>query len=518
MKATSIFNDVLGPVMRRPSSSHTAGSHRIGTLARSLLGDEPLSARFVFDADGSYFQVFREQGADLALAAGLMGWPITDERFAKALEHAAAHGLRVEFDSGTLEDAGHPNAVDITLQAASGRSLRARASSTGGGRILFSSLESRPVELTGEFHEVLLEADRDAAAAARRILDIEGTPPAAALSETRIEKGMLLVHCSLHDAPAGETIDRLRALPGLRRLWTAPPLLLVQRGEPLFSSAAEMTALAAKKGWSLGRLGLAYESRLLGITETEATAEMRRRLDVMTASVREGLRDESVHMRLLKPSAGRIMRAEAKGKLAVGGLHTRAAARAMAVMHVNGSDGILCAAPTGGGGGALPGVVVTLMEDRDLTVDQAVAALFAAGAIGVVVGERATFAAEVAGCQVEIGAAGAMAAAAVVEAACGTPRQAANAAAVSFQNTMGSVCDLVQGIVEIPCHTRNAAAASSAFVCADLVLGGYENGVPLDETVDTVLAVGKMLPPELRVTARGGLAKAPSAETMKRLR
>ena len=83
----------------------------------------------------------------------------------------------------------------------------------------------------------------------------------------------------------------------------------------------------------------------------------------------------------------------------------------------------------------------------------------------------------VAGCQVEIGAAGAMAAAAVVDAAGGSVSEAADAAGIAFQNTMGSVCDLVQGIVEIPCHTRNAVAASSAFVCADLVMGGYAFGL-----------------------------------------
>ena len=128
---------------------------------------------------------------------------------------------------------------------------------------------------------------------------------------------------------------------------------------------------------------------------------------------------------------------------------------------------------------------------------------------------RATFAAEVAGCQVEIGAAGAMAAAAVVEAMGGTATQACHAAAIAFQNTMGSVCDLVQGMVEIPCHTRNAVAAANAFLCADIVLGGYLNPVPLDETIDAVYAVGLMLPSELRCTAKGGLAIAPSASSMK---
>jgi L-serine dehydratase len=89
-----------------------------------------------------------------------------------------------------------------------------------------------------------------------------------------------------------------------------------------------------------------------------------------------------------------------------------------------------------------------------------------------------------------------------------------DAAAVAFQNSMGSVCDLVQGLCEIPCHTRNAASASGAFICADLVLGGYKNPIPLDETIDAVLAVGKTMPRELRVTSLGGLAAAPSAKKL----
>ncbi len=197
--------------------------------------------------------------------------------------------------------------------------------------------------------------------------------------------------------------------------------------------------------------------------------------------------------------------------LAGGGLHARAAARAMAALHVSNSGGVVCAAPTGGSAGVLPGVMVTLAEEKGLTGEKAALALLAASAVGLLVARRATFAAEVAGCQVEIGVAGAMAAAAVVEASGGSAAQAADAAAVALQNTMGSVCDLVQGLCEIPCHTRNAVAASSAFVCADLVLGGYRNPISLDDTIDASYAAGCMLPAELRCTARGGLAVTPSA-------
>jgi L-serine dehydratase len=77
------------------------------------------------------------------------------------------------------------------------------------------------------------------------------------------------------------------------------------------------------------------------------------------------------------------------------------------------------------------------------------------------------------------------------------------------------VCDPVGGFVEVPCHTRNAIAASSAFVNADLIIGGYDNPIPFDETVDAIYSVGKMMTWELRCTAMGGLAVCPSAMKFK---
>jgi L-serine dehydratase len=278
-----------------------------------------------------------------------------------------------------------------------------------------------------------------------------------------------------------------------------------------------MVEMAEKRNCSLGEIAIAYEAELLGIPEADVVAEMGRRFEVMRSAVHRGLEENLPTMQLLEPSARQIFRSEADGRLPIGGLHTRAAARAMAVMHVNGGMGVVCAAPTAGSAGVIPGVMVTMAEELDLDEKVIARSMFAAAAIGLVVAMRATFAAEVAGCQVEIGASGAMAAAGVVEAFDGGARHAADAAAIAFQNTMGTICDPVQGIVEIPCHTRNATAASSAFVCADLIMGGYSNPISLDETVDAVYEVGKMLPPELKCTALGGLAQTPSGLLMPRI-
>lgn len=516
MASISIFNDVLGPVMRGPSSSHTAASFYIGRLLRHLLGEEPASARFSFDPHGSVGRVYQGQGVDLGLASGLLGWEIIDDRFEQALQHAASHGLHLEFVLARLPDADHPNTLMAVIQSREGHTLHATAKSVGGGAVVLNLLDGWEVEFTGNAYEVALEAEKGVEPSVREGLAGMKSPCEAA--ERREAGKRIFLHQSFLDPPDPDSLSRLKSLPGVHKVWTAPPLFSLKRGKPLFRSAGEMVDLAGREGWSLGRAALAYEAELLRKPEKEIAAEMERRFHIMRKAVRQGMEDHRIRMQLLRPSAGRIFRAEAEGRLALGGIHSRAAARAMAVMHENCSMGVVCAAPTGGAAGVLPGVVVSLWEEKEVPLEKIVSALFAGSAVGVVVAERATFAAEIAGCQVEIGAAGAMAAAAVVEAAGGSARQAADAASIAFQNTMGSVCDLVQGIVEIPCHTRNAVAASSALVCADLILGGYENPIPLDETVDAVYAVGKMLPPELRVTSRGGLAATPSALRMKRLR
>ena len=514
MTAISIFNDVLGPVMRGPSSSHTAAPYHIGRLAREFLGEVPTTATFTFDPGGSIAEVYREQGSDLGFAAGVLGWSLADERFSQALDLAEAEGIHITFQVARLAEDDHPNAVRIQLRSGSGRQLELLAKSIGGGALVFSRVAGWPVHITGNAHEVLLEVKPQAEGQIRHKLDEDK----GGQVRRQERDGRVLLHARRYAPLSEQTSLWLQASPDVRGLWAAPPSFFAQRGEPLFASGAEMLTLAESHGQSLAQVSLAYEAALLGLSERDVLAEILRRFDVMQQAVQRGLSDDPGRMQLLRPSARAIYQSEAQGRLAVGGLHTRAAARAMAVMHVNGGMGLVCAAPTAGSAGTLPGVVVTLVEDLGLDRDDAARALLAASAIGLVVGMRATFAAEVAGCQVEIGAAGAMAAAAVVEAAGGTARQAADAAAIAFQNTMGSVCDLVQGIVEIPCHTRNAVAASSAFVCADLILGGYRNPVPLDETVDAVFAVGKMLPRELKVTALGGLAMAPAAQALPRLR
>ena len=508
---TCVFNDVLGPIMRGPSSSHTAGSYHIGLVTRQLLGAVPKKITISFDPDGSYGNTYVQQGVDQAFVTGLMGWKQTDEIFTVALPTAQKSGVQVDFNLISIPQADHPNYVILEIEDKNGQGLEVEAKSVGGGTFKIVSVDGYEVNLDGKTYETLLQMVPEVESS---ILELVRTNYETVNIITSPEKNNKVTVQLRSTTPIAS--DKLSQHPAVKNIRQAQPVYYTQKSSAPFGSAEGMMSFSAKNNYSLGQTVLEYEKKILGLSETEAIAEMLRRYGVMKRSVADGLKNENVNMLLLEPTAGKIMSSIKDSRVAIGGLHARAGAAAMAAMHSCNSRGVVCAAPTGGAAGTLPGILTALAEEYSISDRKMALMMFAAGGIGLILAIRATFAAEVAGCQVEIGAAGAMGSAAVVEFAGGTALQACDAAAISFQNTMGSVCDLVQGMCELPCHTRNAVAASSAFTNADMVMGGYINHINLDETIDAVYSSGLMLPKELRCTARGGLALAPSAQTLTR--
>jgi len=141
----SIFNNVLGPIMRGPSSSHTAASVRIGLLGKNLLGEKVKKAVFTFDPDGSLATTYRGQGSAMGLAGGLLGIDISDQNLVKAEEICLRQGIELVFLIEQLE-ARHPNTYGIELTGVSGRIIRFTALSTGGGIVRLVELQGEPVE------------------------------------------------------------------------------------------------------------------------------------------------------------------------------------------------------------------------------------------------------------------------------------------------------------------------------------------------------------------------------------
>ena len=189
----------------------------------------------------------------------------------------------------------------------------------------------------------------------------------------------------------------------------------------------------------------------------------------------------------------------------------RAITYAMAVLEVNASMGLIVAAPTAGSSGVVPGLLLALQEQYHISDERLLDGLFNAGALGYLAMRNATVAGAVGGCQAEVGVAAAMAASAAVELMGGQPQQCLDAASTVLMNMLGLVCDPVGGLVEYPCQSRNAAGVANALIATELALSGVPQLIPFDEMLAAMYAVGRRLPAELRETALGGCAAAPSA-------
>jgi len=205
----------------------------------------------------------------------------------------------------------------------------------------------------------------------------------------------------------------------------------------------------------------------------------------------------------------------AGGRPLCGELIGKAMARALSCSESNASMGRICAAPTAGACGILPAALLTAGEFFEKDDDALVDALLTASGVGAVIARNATISGAEGGCQAECGAAAAMAAAAIVEMAGGSPETCFDAAAIALQNIMGLVCDPIAGLVESPCSLRNASGVVNAMLSADLALSGVHSVVPFDEVVEAMYSVGRMLPTDLRETALGGVAKTPTGKSIR---
>lgn len=251
-------------------------------------------------------------------------------------------------------------------------------------------------------------------------------------------------------------------------------------------------------------------------TRDDVMEEMSRNLEVMEQAIHRGLNEEvKSHSGLTGGDARKLREYIRQHDFLSGETLLYAVSQAMATNEVNAAMGTICATPTAGSAGVVPGCLFAVSAKRNASREEMIRFLFTAGAVGYVIANNSFIAGATGGCQAEIGSATAMAAAAIVEMAGGTPRQSGEAVAISLKNLLGLVCDPVAGLVEVPCVKRNALGASTAMVSADMALAGIESVVPVDEVIEAMYRVGNMMPNALKETALGGLAATPTGQALK---
>ncbi len=281
----------------------------------------------------------------------------------------------------------------------------------------------------------------------------------------------------------------------------------------MYHSIADLIGQAKQRGVTIGAIVLENEMALTEKTAEAVCGELRRRYNIMGESIVRAL-DEPQQM-VLGLIAGQSKKQNDytnAGNTLCGGLLGRIMARALSACEVNASMGRICAAPTAGSCGILPAVISEVARERNAGDEVLMDALLTACGVGAVITKNATVAGAEGGCQAECGTAAAMAGAASVILAGGTPDMVDHCVAIALMNCMGLVCDPVAGLVQLPCSYRNASQAVNAVLSADLALAGQNSVIPADEAIAAMYKVGRQLPPELRETAAGGIAVTPTGK------
>lgn len=501
----SIFNDVIGPVMRGPSSSHTAASVRMARLVRQMLTGK--ITRFIndFDKNGSLATTYHGHGSDIGLAGGILDMEPNDPRIVKAIELCRESGMDLQFNVIEYE-ADHPNTYKMTAENQEGHSVHVTAISIGGGMIELTEIQELSVSVKGDFYETLVFFEGEVEGYVKTLEELVGDFDAVTYSAN---KGKSLINIKTQVPVKDVILTQIGDLQGYQRIMTLSPVLPTMSHKDCkvpYLTAKEMLEVAKEQDLALWEAAVLYESQRGNMPKEEVFTKMKHIVEIMVASIKEGLAGTEYEDRILGPQAYMINEKQKEGKLIEGRVLNSVIASITAMMEVKSSMGVIVAAPTAGACGGLPGTIVGAATELGYDIDTMTKGMLAAGMIGIFIAEHATFAGEVGGCQAECGSGSGMAAAGLVQMMGGTIVEAVDAASVGLQNILGLACDPVGARVEVPCLGRNVLAGSNAISSANMVLAGYDKVVPLDETIKAMEEVGSMIPPQLRCTELAGLS------------
>ena len=508
----SIFNDVIGPVMRGPSSSHCAAALRIARICRDLMDGQIREIFIEFDPEGSLATTHRSQGSDMGLFGGFLGWEAFDERLPEAEKYLESAGIRMSIRICPIQ-AVHPNTYRIILC----NDLETRtvtAISTGGGMIEIINIDGACVSMAGDYFETLIYCDQ-----AEKVLEY---------LKATISYDELILHPGEHpfieiksrSFPEEAICEELFSMQEVTAVKLLRPVLPVLSGKSMtvpFIDCRGMLAYNTDRKKSLWELAIEYEMARGNLTAKAVFESMREIVRIMGAAIEGGLKGTQYEDRILGSQSLQLKKNLDAGRLVGGELNNRIILYVSAIMESKSSMGVIVAAPTAGSCGALPGALFGTAHSLGLPEEEIIKAMLAAGLIGVFITAHASFAAEVGGCMAETGSGGGMAAAGIVGMYGGTLEQSLAAASLALQNSLGIICDPIGNRVEAPCLGRNVMAASNAISCANMALSDYEQLIPLDEVIETMKTVGDQIHHTLRCTNLGGLSVTKTAKNIEAL-
>jgi L-serine dehydratase len=508
-----IFNDVIGPIMRGPSSSHTAASWRAAKLCLDIL-NEPLKKAIIdFDKDGAWAPNYREQGTTIGIEGGLLGIDMADDQIKNTEQIANEKGITILYEINSFKTT-HVNTFRLALVGVDGKKRQVTAISIGGGSFEIQEIDGFKVGINGGYHEmILMGVPKDVPLSEVAFICRENK----SISES-FNDGKRLINIKFSKAIPIEIIDNLRYAISFDELIIIKPVLPIVAGnesELPFTTIHSLLEYAEKENLDLGAIGLLYEKHQSGLSDSKVIDKMKNIVGIIESSIKTGLAGTVYEDRILPQQSHLIDRAQKKKKILENSIVNKIIANVSAIMESKSAMEVVVANPTAGSCGVVGGVLRAVADDIGASDDELVEAYFATGVVGVYFAMGPGFSAEEHGCQVECGASAGMAAAGIVQLFGGTAKQGIDAASMAIQNMIGLVCDPIADRVEAPCLGKNVSAAVNALASATMACAGYNALIPLNEVIETVSSVSRQMPSCVKCTGKGGLAITKTACAIK---
>ena len=508
-----IFNDVIGPIMRGPSSSHTAASWRAAKICVAIL-NEPLTKAIIdFDKDGAWAPNYREQGTTIGIEGGLLGLEMSDDQIKNTEQVAKEKGITIQYEINSYKT-NHVNTFRLSLEGVRGKKTQVTAISIGGGSFEIQDIDGFKVRINGSYYELLLKG------VSKDILlkDVEVLfADSISISES-FNNDKRLINLKFSKDISIEKILELKQPLGIEEFVIINPVLPIISGNESklpFTTVSSLLEYAEKQQLDLGALGLLYEKNQSGLEDHEVIDKMKSVVEIIERSIQTGLNGTNYEDRILPQQSHLIDDAQKKKKILENSIVNRIIANVSAIMESKSAMEVVVANPTAGSCGTVGGVLRAVADDINATHDELIQAYFATGIVGVYFAQGPGFSAEEHGCQVECGASAGMAAAGIVQLFGGSAKQGIDAASMAIQNMIGLICDPIADRVEAPCLGKNVSAAVNALSSATMACAGYNALIPLNEVIETVSSVSLQMPTCNKCTGKGGLAITKTACAIK---
>jgi L-serine dehydratase len=485
IKPMSVF-DIVGPSMVGPSSSHTAGANKIGQIARNIIIARSKSEKIkVNSIEVKLLGSFRDTGpghyTPSAIGGGLCGFP---PDHAKMIQHGDPdflykHGIDFGdfissfsgYKKGSPEEEikykneNNNNIAEIIVKTEKGEYL-ITGFSIGGGNVEVRYLnEPLAIPLTGK-------------------------------EELYYYDGKIISHS---DAKQHEDAVLIQVITGKSNSnddYKMP-----------FNTFEELINYISHNKRKMIDVIFEVESNLQGTGKDEINSKAAGYWKIMKSSIKKGIKSKELSLFNLTGKDARRINKYAKKNPLFNNIYGKATAYAVAVNEVNAKCGVIVACPTAGSCGILPGVIKAYSDIVKPKPKKIFESLLVAGFLGMILFDDVTTAGADYGCQAEVGAAAAMAAAALTYLENGSHEEIIQAFTLVLKNSLGLICDPVAGLVEIPCVKRNGIFVSVAISAALMALSGVESFISPDEVILTMKEVGEKLHHDYKETAGGGLAK-----------